>query len=298
VTDAGPGGDSDGMNAVEFRARPDLREPIVVCAFAGWNDGGEGATSAIRRLRGQWGARRFASIDPEEFYDFQVHRPTVRLTDGVTRRIDWPRNDFWWARVGERDVVLFSGVEPNVRWRTYCEQILHVCSELGASVLVTLGAFLADVPHTVPAPATASSSDPAWASRPSMVAARYEGPTGIVGVLNDLATRAGVPSVSLWGASPHYLPQTANPKVALAIMERLRDLLELDIDTGEVELASRVWEREVNDAIDEDGNLGDYVHRLEEAAADGLDDPSELPDGEDLAAELERYLREHGGADD
>jgi proteasome assembly chaperone (PAC2) family protein len=159
-------------------------------------------------------------------------------------------------------------------------------------VLVTLGAFLADVPHTAAAPASASSADPAWAARADLVPARYEGPTGIVGVLNDLATRAGVPSVSIWGASPHYLPQTTNPKVALALMERLRDLLELEVDTGEIELSARGWERQVNEAIDEDGNLGEYVQRLEAAVED---DEAEVPSGEDLAEELERYLREHGG---
>jgi proteasome assembly chaperone (PAC2) family protein len=280
------------VSSLEYRARPPVTEPIVICAFSGWNDGGEGATLAVSTLRDQWGAKRFATLDPEEFYDFQVHRPTVRIVDGQTRRIEWPRNDFAWARVGSRDVVLFSGVEPNVRWRTYCEQILQVCAELGARVLVTLGAFLADVPHTAAAPASASSADPAWAARADLVPARYEGPTGIVGVLNDLATRAGVPSVSIWGASPHYLPQTTNPKVALALMERLRDLLELEVDTGEIELSARGWERQVNEAIDEDGNLGEYVQRLEAAVED---DEAEVPSGEDLAEELERYLREHGG---
>jgi proteasome assembly chaperone (PAC2) family protein len=289
------------VSFVEYRARPDLSEPIVICAFGGWNDGGEGATTAARELRDQWGGRRFASIDPEEFYDFQVHRPTVRLIDEQTRRIDWPSNDFWWARVGERDVVVFVGLEPNVRWRTYCQQILRVCADLEASVLVTMGAFLADVPHTIPAPVSATSSDPSWAAKQGMVTARYEGPTGIVGVLNDLAGSAGVPTVSMWAASPHYLPQTANPKVSLALMERLRDVLGLEVDTGEIELASRNWEREVNDAIDEDGNLGDYVKRLEEAAENGgmdLPEPSDAFSGEELAAELERYLREHGASEE
>jgi proteasome assembly chaperone (PAC2) family protein len=288
------------VSFVEYRARPELTEPIVICAFAGWNDGGEGATTAAKELRDQWGGRRFASIDPEEFYDFQVHRPTVHLVDGQTRRIDWPANDFWWARVGERDVVVFVGLEPNVRWRTYCEQILRVCGDIGASVIVTLGAFLADVPHTIAAPVSAASADPAWAARPGMVPARYEGPTGIVGVLNDFASRSGIPGVSLWGASPHYLPQTANPKVALALLERLRDLLGLEIDTGEVELAARGWEREVNEAIEEDGNLADYVARLEKAAEQGLiegADASEVLSGEELAEELERFLREHGASD-
>jgi proteasome assembly chaperone (PAC2) family protein len=289
------------VSFVEYRARPELSEPVVVCAFAGWNDGGEGATTAARALRDQWGGRRFASIDPEEFYDFQVHRPTVRLMDERTRRIDWPANDFWWARAGGRDAVVFVGLEPNVRWRTYCQQILHVCTDVKASVLVTLGAFLADVPHTIPSPVNATSSDPAWADRPGIVAARYEGPTGIVGVLNDLAATSGVPTISMWAASPHYLPQTANPKVALALMEQLRDLLGLEVDTGEIELASRTWERQVNDAIDEDGNLADYVKRLEEAVEHGDiggADPSEVFSGEELAAELERFLREHGASDD
>jgi proteasome assembly chaperone (PAC2) family protein len=288
------------VSFVEYRARPELSRPIVICAFAGWNDGGDGATGAARELRDQWGARRFASIDPEEFYDFQVNRPTVRLIDEQTRRIDWPVNDFWWARVGDRDVVVFLGLEPNVRWRTYCEQILRICADVGASTLVTLGAFLADVPHTVPAPVTASSSDPEWASKPAMVPSRYEGPTGIVGVINDLAAKAGVPTVSLWAASPHYLPQTSNPKVSLALLERLRDVFELEIDTGEVELAAREWERRVDDAIAEDGNLAEYVKRLEEAAEGGIvvgGDPADLLSGEELAAELERYLREHGPSD-
>lgn len=268
---------------------------MVICAFAGWNDGGEGATTAARLVREQSGARRFASIDPEDFYDFQVHRPTVRLVDGETRRIDWPRNDFAHARMGDRDLVVFLGVEPNTRWRTYCDQILRACTDLGGvDVLVTLGAFLADVPHTRPSPVTAASSDPRWSERPDVVPARYEGPTGIVGVLNDRAARAGVPSLSLWAASPHYLPQTANPKVALALVHRMRTLLGLDLDTDGLERSSREWEREVSEAIEEDGNLADYVRRLEEAADDG-GGYDEVPSGEDLAAELERYLREHGG---
>lgn len=286
------------MSFLEYRSRPSVRDPILICAFSGWNDGGEGATLALRSLREQWGARRFASIDPEEFYDFQVNRPNVRIVDGVSRRIDWPRNDFWWARVGERDLVLFSGVEPNVRWRSYCSEILHVCSDLDASVLVTLGAFLADVPHTIEAPANASSTDPRWANRSDVVPARYEGPTGIVGVLNDLASRAGMPAVSIWGASPHYLPQTTNPKVALALLERVRDLLDLDVDTSEMELAVAGWERQVDEAIDAEGNLGEYVQRLEDAAAEGFASGADVPTGEDLAAEFERYLREHGGSAD
>lgn len=292
-----PEGHTVAVSHVEYRARPELTDPLMICAFAGWNDGGEAATTAARTLRSQWGARRFAEIDPEEFYDFQVNRPTVRLVDGTTRRIDWPSNRFSSARVNDRDAIVFLGVEPNVRWRAYCEAILQVCSDLGAGLLVTLGAFLADVPHTRPAPVNAASEDPGWLARPDVVPARYEGPTGIVGVLNAAASRAGIPALSLWAAAPHYLPQSRNPKVALALLEALRDLTGLEVDTGEMELAARIFEREVSEAIEEDGNLAAYIERLEEASSSlEEDDPADVPSGEDLAAELERFLREHGGA--
>jgi predicted ATP-grasp superfamily ATP-dependent carboligase len=274
----------------------------MVCAFAGWNDGGEAATTAARTLRSQWSAKRFAEIDPEEFFDFQVNRPTVRLVEGTTRRIDWPTSRFFSARIHDRDAIVFMGVEPNVRWRTYAGSIVEVCRELQVSLLVTLGAFLADVPHTRPAPVNAASEDPGWLAKPGVVPARYEGPTGIVGVLNSAAAGVGVPALSLWAAAPHYLPQSRNPKVALALLEALRDLTGLEVDTGEIELAARVFEREVSEAIEEDGNLAAYVRRLEEAseAMGSGEDMSELraTSGDDIAAELERFLREHNGSNE
>ena len=190
------------MAHVEYRIRPELSRPVMVCAFGGWNDGGEAATTAVRTLRSQWGARRFAEIDPEEFYDFQVHRPTVRLVEGSTRRIDWPASRFFSARINDRDAIVFVGVEPNTRWRTYAETILRVCNDMDVSLLVTLGAFLADVAHTRPAPVNAASEDEDWLAKPGIVPARYEGPTGIVGVLNSAAARAGLPALSLWAAAP------------------------------------------------------------------------------------------------
>lgn len=285
------------MSHVDWESRPEVHRPILVCAFAGWNDGGEAATTAARYLRDELGAARFARVDPEEFFDFQVNRPTVRIVDGVTRRIDWPVNEFSLARTGRRDLVVLSGTEPNVRWRTYCEAILEVARSFGAELLVTLGAFLADVPHTAESPVAVASSDPAWLERPGVVPARYEGPTGIVGVLHDLAGSGGLPSVSLWGAAPHYLSANANPRVALALLERLRDLLDLELDTGRMEGAATAWLEQVNEAIEEDGNLAGYVRRLEQAAEDGHDDDAEIPSGDDLAAELERYLRDRGEAD-
>jgi proteasome assembly chaperone (PAC2) family protein len=281
------------MSRLEWIYRPEVSRPVVVCAFAGWNDGGEAATTAARHLKDQWVARRFASIDPEEFYDFQVNRPTVRLQAGLTRRIDWPRNDFFVARTGERDVVLLIGVEPNTRWRTYCHTVLQTAHDLRAESIVTLGAFLADVPHTAPAPVAASSSDPEWLQRSDVEPARYEGPTGIVGVLHDAAARIGLASVSLWGAAPHYLPSNRNPRVALALLETLRDVIGLEIDTRDMERAAAAWRRQVDEAIAEDGNLAEYVRRLEEANAE----PGELDEvlsGDDLAAELERFLRDQG----
>jgi len=282
------------MSQVEWIFRPDVSRPVMVCAFSGWNDGGEAASTAARHLRDQWGARRFAGLDPEEFYDFQVHRPTVRSLDGITRRIDWPANEFYLAQPAGRDVLLFIGVEPNTRWRTYCEDLLRVASELDAEVLVTLGAFLADVPHTLPAPVSASSADPDWLERSDIVPARYEGPTGIVGVLHDIAASVGLASVSVWAAAPHYLPSEVNPRAALALLETVRDLLDLEIDTGDMARAAIEWRRQVDQALEEDGNLRDYVHRLEEAAS-ARGEHTEIPDADELAAEVERYLR---GRDD
>lgn len=279
------------MSHLEWVFRPEVARPLVICAFAGWNDGGEAATTTVRYLKDQWGARRFAGLDPEEFYDFQVHRPTVRLLDGITRRVDWPSNDLFHAQPGGRDVVLFLGVEPNTRWRTYCDAILRVASEFDAEALVTLGAFLADVPHTMAAPVSAASADPDWLERPEIEPVRYEGPTGITGVLNDAAANVGLAAVSLWAAASHYLPTGTNPRVALALLEALRDLFGLEVDTADMARAAVAWQRQVSEAIEEDGNLQDYVRRLEEASSE-RGDVGRLPDADDLAAEVERYLRD------
>lgn len=282
------------MSFVQYARHPDLDRPLMVCAFLGWNDGGEAASTAAHHLKTQWAARRFARMDPEEFFDFQVNRPTVRLVEGTARRIDWPSCDLFHASPGGRDVVLLIGVEPNVRWRTFADTLVGTAGALGVEVMVTLGAFLADVPHTMPPPVNAASSDPAWLTRPGITPARYEGPTGIVGVLHDSAGRAGLPSVSLWGAAPHYLPSGTNPKVAVALLERLRDLFGLEIDTGELEQATAVWEQKIAEAVAEDAELREYVQRLEKAAA-SRDDLDEMPSADDLAAEVERFLRDQGG---
>jgi proteasome assembly chaperone (PAC2) family protein len=279
---------------VEFDSRPDVSRPVMVCAFAGWNDGGEAATTALGYVRDRWGARSFARIDPEEFFDFQVNRPLVQLEDGDTRSLTWPICEFSAARPRGRDVVLFAGVEPNVRWRTFTGEIVEVARKLDVELVVTLGAFLADVPHTLPAPVTAASSDPAWMGKLGIQPSRYEGPTGIVGVLHEAANRAHLPSVSLWAAAPHYLPAGTNPKVALSLLGKLGELLEVRIDTDEMAAAAAAWERKVRDALEEDENVTSYVSKLEELAA-GRADLEDMPTGDQLANELERFLREQRG---
>ena len=274
---------------VEFQRRPvGLSSPMLVCAFGGWNDGGEAATTALRYVAEQWSAEPFARIDPEEFFDFQVNRPTVTLEDGETRRLSWPSCEFSTASPFGRDVVLLLAVEPNVRWRTFIRTILDVAKEIEASSILTLGAFLADVPHTRPAPVTAASADPRWAGRLGIAASTYEGPTGIVGVLHDAASAAGVPSVSLWAAAPHYLPSGTNPSAALSLLRKLAELLDVRIDTADIETAVSIWEKQVREAIEDDPALVSYVEQLEQAAASA----GEIPSGDQLVAELERYLRE------
>ncbi len=277
---------------VQYEFRPEVSSPIVVCAFAGWNDGGEAATTAARYVRDRWGARRFASIDPEDFFDFQVNRPTVHLEEGRTRRLEWPACEFFHARVVARDIVVFIGVEPNNRWRSFVQALLSVPRDLDARLLVTLGAYLADVPHTRPAPVTAASTDSRWIGRLEIEPSRYEGPTGIVGVLHESARSIGLPTVSLWGAAPHYLPSGTNPKVALSLLGKLEQVLELPIDTDDVETAVAIWEKQVRDAIQEDENLVAYVGRLEDAAVDESA-LGQMPSGDQLAEELERFLREN-----
>jgi predicted ATP-grasp superfamily ATP-dependent carboligase len=283
---------------VLFSERPSLRRPALVCAFRGWNDGGEAATIAARYLVERWKAKTFAHLDPEEFYDFQVTRPTVRLEGGVSRVIEWPRGEFAAATVEGRDVVLFTAAEPNVRWRTFAEAILGAAREIGVNLLVTLGAFLTDVPHSRSVPVVGSAVDEDTAGRLGLSRSRYEGPTGIVGVLHDASNRARLPSVSLWAAVPHYLPVAPNPKAALALVERVSALLETPVDTVPLARAAVGWEEGVVRLVGESEELGEYVQRLEAATDEGTigvpltDQPVS---GDAIAAELERFLREQGG---
>jgi predicted ATP-grasp superfamily ATP-dependent carboligase len=276
---------------VRFEKRPTLTRPALVCAFAGWNDGGEAATTAATYLRDRWEASMVASLDPEEFFDFQVTRPTVTLVDGKSRQIDWPANDFFHASLAQRDVIVFIGIEPNVRWKTFCGAIVEAAKEMGVELLVTLGAFLADVPHTRAAPSTASSADPSLLEHLGSVPSRYEGPTGITGVLHDVAGRNGLSSVSLWAAVPHYLPSGPNPRAAMALVEKVAVALDVSVPTDTLARAAESWERQVSSMIEENADLAAYVQRLEETADERVE-LTEMPSGEALAQELERFLRE------
>ncbi len=286
---------------VRLDRRPDLVDGALVVAFQGWNDGGEAATSAARYLVEQWEAVSIGTIDPEEFYDFQVNRPTVRLEGGVSRVIDWPRPELFAASVGGRGVVVLIAPEPNVRWRTFTETILDACRDLGIGLMVTLGGFLTDVAHARPVPVVGSARNEDEAGRLGLAHSRYEGPTGIVGVLHDAANRSGLASVSLWAAVPHYLPMAVNPKAALALVERTSRLLGVPLETEPLASMAERWERGVARVLEENEELGEYVRRLEAAAeaADeqGLSPEGPVPSGESIAAELERYLQERAGGE-
>ena len=277
--------------------RPTLERPVLVAAFRGWNDGGQAATLAAGYLARSWSAQKFAEIDPELFVDFQATRPQVSLEEGRTRRIEWPENAFFRARIPgtSRDAVLLIGVEPNYRWRTFTDLVSQLGEELGVEMVVTLGALLADVPHTRAAPVTGAATDQRLVEELGLQLSRYEGPTGIVGVLLDACRRQGIPSVSLWAAVPHYVSLAPSPPAARALCERLGAVLGAEIDVGELAEAEANYVEQVSQAVASDAETAAYVEELEQRA-DSLDTWLEtggsLPSGEALAAEISRFLRE------
>jgi predicted ATP-grasp superfamily ATP-dependent carboligase len=272
---------------------PELTRPVLVAAFRGWNDGAQAASLAAGYLGRLWDASKFAEIDPEGFFDFQATRPHVSLVDGMTRQIDWPETAFYHARPRrlDRDVVLLLGIEPNVRWRTFTELVVGHAQALGVELVVTLGALLADVPHTRGAPVTGSASNQSLVEELGLSTSRYEGPTGIVGVLHDSCNRAGIPSASLWAAVPHYVSLTPSPRAAAALCERLGGLLGIEIETSELNQAAQAYEEQVSQAVAADEETAAYVEELERRS-DTIEEEVDLPSGDALAAELTRYLRE------
>ena len=280
---------------------PVLRRPVLIAAFRGWNDGGQAATLAAGTLTRIWDARRFAEIDPEGFVDFQSTRPTVTLDEGMTRQIEWPEIAFHAAAIpgANRDAVILLGVEPNYRWRAFNELVVGLARDLGVELVVTLGALLADVPHTRPAPVTGAASDMSLVEELGLQPSRYEGPTGIVGVLHDACRQAGIPSVSLWSAVPHYVSLAPSPRAALALCGRLGELLGVEIDLTELEEAEEVYAEQITEAVATDPETAAYVEELERRAdtIDDLLDDDDLPTGESLAAELTQFLRERESDD-
>ena len=294
--------------------RPELHRPVLIVAFEGWNDAGEAATTAARHLDTAWNGEPFATIDAENFYDFTSTRPHVRL-DGAERVIDWPTNEFSAGVIDgtNRHAVLLVGAEPQLRWKTFSRLVLEVAQTLQVEFVISLGALLADVPHSRPTRITGTSADPAIIERYALIASRYEGPTGIVGVLHDSFGSSGIASCSLWATVPHYLPSTTSPKAALALVERTTEILGVSVPTIDLQLGAVDYERQVNDVVDTDDEMRGFVRTLEESYDvcdddDDFDDEDDtddvdprivfmksdgnLPTGDDLASELERFLRE------
>lgn len=275
---------------IEIEDVPPLRSPVVIAAFEGWNDAADAASSVVDHLADVWQARVVAAIDPEDFYDFQVNRPTVGTNDFGARRITWPSTQLFVCSPpgSSRDVILLRGIEPNMRWRQFCAELLAAAQELGAELVVTLGALLADTPHTRPVPVSGTATDSSMNQRLKLEESTYEGPTGIVGVFQDACVQHDVPAVSFWAAVPHYVAQPPCPKATLALLGQLEDLLEVSIPLGDLPEEARAWERGVDELSQEDEEIGDYVRALEETR-----DTAELPEasGEAIAREFERYLK-------
>jgi proteasome assembly chaperone (PAC2) family protein len=291
------------MQPLLWDRRPDgLRAPALVCAFKGWNDAGDAASAALTFVGSALGATRFAQIDPEEFYDFQATRPRVSLVDGVHRELTWPNVEIWEARVprAPRDLVLLSGSEPSMRWRTFSKIVVDLAEALGVQLVVTLGALLADVPHSRPVAVTGMTSDEALAERLALVPSTYEGPTGITGVLHAACLDAGIPSASLWASVPHYVAAAPNPKAALALVRKLEGLVGVTVDGSELESAASDYERQVSLAVQSDPDVQAFVERLEKAADEEEDDvdPTDLPSGDVIAREFQRFLRQRGPDED
>jgi proteasome assembly chaperone (PAC2) family protein len=288
------------MQPLLWDRRPEaLRAPALVCAFKGWNDAGDAASTALTFVGGALNAERFATIDPEEFYDFQSTRPQIRLTDGRARRIDWPAVELYEVRVprAPRDLVLLAGIEPSMRWRTFVRVVIELSEALGVQMVVTLGALLADVPHSRPISITGLASDTSLVERLGLANSSYEGPTGIVGVLHGACQEAGIPSASLWAAVPHYISAVPNPKAALALVRKLEGLVGVAVDATALETASADYDTQVNRAVQSDPEIQAFVERLEQAASEAEEsgeDLGQLPSGDTLAREFQRFLKQRG----
>jgi proteasome assembly chaperone (PAC2) family protein len=275
---------------------PHLRSPILFCAFRGWNDAAAAASTALATIGSALDAEPIAAIDPEEFFDFQSTRPNVVLEDGETRRIEWPANDFSYCRVpnADRDIVLLDGTEPNLRWRTFSEAVATAADALGIEFVVTLGALIAEVAHTLPVPITGLASSSQLVEELELERSNYEGPTGIVGVVHDICGQTGIDSASLWAAVPHYVAAVPNPKAALALLRRLEGLTGIAVEAAELEEETSDYERQIARAVAANPEIEDLVARIEAEQVDMIDEGEELPSADSLAQEFQRFLRQRG----
>jgi proteasome assembly chaperone (PAC2) family protein len=273
---------------------PELVDPVIVAAFAGWNDAADASTNAVEHLVEQWQAQPLAEMDAEDYYDFQVNRPHIRIESDGVRTITWPTTTVSVARLPltARDIVIVRGIEPSMRWKSYCSEIIDLGRTLGVRQVVTLGALLAATPHTRPVPVTGTSNDPELAARLGMEASSYEGPTGIVGVLQEAAQRAEMTAVSLWAAVPYYVAEPPCPKATLSLLGMVEELLDVPVPLGDLPDDAHAWQRGADELASEDPEVAEYVQQLEEAR-----DAADLPEasGDAIAREFERYLRRRGG---
>lgn len=295
------------MEHLRIDETPPLKEPVLIAAFAGWSDAAQAATSAARFLTGAWEANRFAEIDPEEFYDFTDNRPTVRIAEGNLREITWPANEcFYYRRDGAaNDFIILVGIEPSLRWQKFTDTILEIIRRHNVSLVITLGGLLADVPHTRPVRVTGTTSNPRAAEKLHGLAvtnSRYEGPTGIVGILHDALRRNQIDGASIWANVPHYISAAINPKATAAILQRLDSLFDLNLDLRDLRSAAHRFEEEVSEAVASDPDAAAYVRQLEERA-DAEPDPEPpppsgpLPSGDVVVRELEEFLRRQRESD-
>ena len=285
---------------IDLERRPELERPVLIAGFTGWNDAAEAASTAVSTVGQASEAERFGRFDGEEFFDYQTTRPQIRLVEGVTRTVEWPENGLSATgasveALGGRGAVLLSGPEPNFRWRAFSQAVVDLARELDVRLVITLGALLADVPHSRPVSVAANAQDPSLVENLGLSASRYEGPTGVTGVLHRYCAGEGLPAVSFWASVPHYLPSVPSAPAALALLQNLSKLLGGSFDTAHLERASEDYQRQVSAAVAQDSDLASYVSMLEERydtqTARGI---SNLPSGDELAKELERFLREKG----
>jgi len=279
------------MEHVHWTVRPALEGPVVLAAFEGWNDAGDAATTAARYLVDRWDLDLVAEVDPEEFYDFTSTRPQVHLDDDGHREITWPTTEVFAGTIpgGTVDVLVVLGTEPQLRWRTFCNELTEIATEQGATLCVTLGALLAEVPHTRPTPVVGTSYEPDLVAGLELQPSRYEGPTGIVGVLHHAWRTAGLRSASLWATVPSYVPGAPSPKAALALIERTATMLQTWVPTTDLEIAAASYERQVSELVDADEETATYVTSLEERHDQ---EPEIIPSADDIAEEVERFLRD------